>query len=391
MKNILLLLVVCVSFLLTGCWDRTEINDIALIMGIGLDQKNEKLVEITVEMSITKGLSGQGMEGGDGGAETMIRSGEGNTIADAISNLQEKIPREVFWGHAKTVVIGEKLAKKGIHEHLDFLSRHPQPRLRAQMFVSKGKAKDVMALTPLLEHSSSEVLRELAKSKLLMDVTLKDLLQMLSGDAGAAALPMVSILSPQKGQKPLQTIAYINRTAIFKKDKMVGQINDKLTRGVLWFRNEIKHATVTLRPEGGQGNVSCTLLRADIELIPKIEDGKWEMTVKSVTEDDVVLNDSKLNMMNPKIVKLLEQDLKKDLEERFTLTLQNVQKKKKADILGFADAFHRKYPKEWQKAKDHWDDIFPNIEVTFETKVYVRRPGMTTTQQGLPEKEVKKK
>ncbi|MEW9670624.1 Ger(x)C family spore germination C-terminal domain-containing protein [Ammoniphilus sp. 3BR4] len=51
----------------------------------------------------------------------------------------------------------------------------------------------------------------------------------------------------------------------------------------------------------------------------------------------------------------------------------------------------RKYPKEWQKSKDHWDDIFPSVEVTFDLKAYVRRPGMNTNPQGLPEDEVKKK
>nr|WP_197032302.1 hypothetical protein [Bacillus sp. UNC41MFS5] len=56
-----------------------------------------------------------------------------------------------------------------------------------------------MALLPPLESSSSEVLRELTASKVLMDITLKDVLQMLSGDAHAAAVPMVTIDPAAKG------------------------------------------------------------------------------------------------------------------------------------------------------------------------------------------------
>ncbi|MEW9673363.1 Ger(x)C family spore germination protein [Ammoniphilus sp. 3BR4] len=349
MKHMLfVLLLLANSFLLSGCWDRTEVNDLALVVGVGIDKKDKKTVELTVEFSVPKALGGGGGGGGGsaggGGPQTLVRSGEGNTVADAISDLQEKIPRDVFWGHAKVIVIGEKAAKEGIREHLDFFSRQPQTRLRAHVFVAKGKAKDVMALLPPLEGSSSEVLRELAKSEILADVTLKELFQMLTGDAQAAALPMVSRLPPGEGLEPQQTIAYINRTAIFKKDKMIGQISDKLTRGVLWFRNEIQQATVTVKTEKGKGYISTTLLRANTELIPKIEGGKWKITVKAVTEDDVILNASNLNLMNPEFVKILEKGLQKDLEKRLTLTLNKVQKELKADIFGFSEVFHRKYP-----------------------------------------------
>lgn len=206
------------------------------------------------------------------------------------------------------------LAKGGIRVPVDFLTRHPQPRLRAHLFVAKGKAKDILALHPPLERSPSEVLRELAVSEVLMDVTLKELLQMVSGDVQAAALPMVRILPPEKGMDPLQTIAYTNQTAIFKKDKMVGQISDTLTRGVLWFRNEIEQANVSIKPKEGKGYVSTTLLRANSELIPKIEEGKWKMTVKAVTEDDVKVNGSDLNLMNPEFIEMLQKELEKDLQ-----------------------------------------------------------------------------
>lgn len=393
-KWLLVAAVLLQTLLLAGCWDRVEINDVALVTGLGIDQKDEKTVEVTAEMHIPKVLGGGGGSGGAGGGgspQTFVRSGEGNTIADAISNLQERLPREVFWGQTKVIVFGEKLAKDGIRVPLDFLTTHPQPRLRARVFVAAGKAKDVLALHPPLERSPSEVLREMAKSEVLMDVTLKELLQMLSGDALAAALPMVRILPPEKGMDPLQTIAYIQQTAIFKRDKMVGQISDTLTRGVLWMRNEIKQAHVSMKPNEGKGYVSTTLLHANSELIPKIEDGKWKMTVKAVTEDDVIVNGSDLNLMNPKFIEMLQKELKKDLQHRLNLTLEKVQKEMKVDIFRFAEAFHRKYPKEWKKARKDWDKIFPTVEVTYDIQAYIRRPGLSTTPQGLPEDEVKKK
>ncbi|QSB50261.1 Ger(x)C family spore germination protein [Parageobacillus toebii] len=379
--------------LLSGCWDRTEVNDLALIVGLGIDQTKNGKIRLTVEIVVPRsaGGGGQMMDGGGaGGGETIIRSGTGVTVADAISNLQEKLSRRVFWGHTKVIVFGEKAAKAGIRQHLDFLSRNPEVRLRSNVLVSEGTAKSVLELVPPIEQSSSEVLRELSESQLLLRVTVKDVLQMLSGDAGATALPMVKIKSPEEGKKDLQTIAFIQRTAIFKKDKMIGDIDDQLTRGVLWLRNEIKEANITIKPKGEKGNITATLIRAHTELIPKYEKGKWKMIVKATAEDDIILNGTKLDLLNPKYTKMIEKELAKETNKRIRNTLKKVQKEMKADIFGFADTFHRKYPREWNRVKDRWEEIFPDVEVVVKTKVYVRRPGIDTAPQGLPEQEVKK-
>jgi spore germination protein KC len=379
--------------LLSGCWDRTEVNDLALIVGLGIDQTKNGKIRLTVEIVVPKSVGGGGQMmggGGAGGGETIIKSGTGVTVADAISNLQEKLSRRVFWGHTKVIVFGEKAAKAGIRQHLDFLSRNPEARLRSNVLVNKGTAKSVLELVPPIEQSSSEVLRELSESQLLLRVTVKDVLQMLSGDTGAAALPMVKIKPPEKGKQEQQTVAFIQRTAIFKKDKMIGDIDDQLTRGVLWIRNEIKEANITITPKGEKGNITATLIRAHTELIPKYEKGKWKMIVKATAEDDIILNGTKLDLLNPKYTKMIEKELENEMNKRIRNTLKKVQKEMKADIFGFADIFHRKYPREWNRVKNRWEEIFPTVEVVVKTKAYVRRPGIDTAPQGLPEQEVKK-
>jgi spore germination protein KC len=394
LQKVAKLLFVCVYLiLLSGCWDRTEVNDLALIVGLGIDQTKNGEIRLTVEIVVPKSVGGGGQVmggGGAGGGETIIKSGTGVTVADAISNLQEKLSRRVFWGHTKVIVFGEKAAKAGIRQHLDFLSRNPEARLRSNVLVSKGTAKSVLELVPPIEQSSSEVLRELSESQLLLRVTVKDVLQMLSGDTGAAALPMVKIKPPEKGKQEQQTVAFIQRTAIFKKDKMIGDIDDQLTRGVLWIRNEIKEANITITPKGEKGNITATLIRAHTELIPKYEKGKWKMIVKATAEDDIILNGTKLDLLNPKYTKMIEKELENEMNKRIRNTLKKVQKEMKADIFGFADIFHRKYPREWNRVKNRWEEIFPTVEVVVKTKAYVRRPGIDTAPQGLPEQEVKK-
>ncbi|MCZ8515132.1 Ger(x)C family spore germination protein [Paenibacillus filicis] len=391
----LLITFLCASVLpLAGCWDRKELNDVVLIMGAGIDKKGDKIeasVQLTVPRAMGGGEQSLGGGGGGGGKEkpSLVRSATGVTVADAMARLQEKVPRKLFWGHTKILVIGEKLAKEGIREYMDYIARHPEPRLRMFVFVSKGKAADILDTIPKLERESAEAAREEAKFRFAMQVTFKDLMQMFRGDSGAAALPWLEMVPGRPGGT--ESVLRLNGTAVFKKDKMVGYIDDEVTRGVVWLRNEIKTATITIEPKEAEGHISFVMLRATTKLIPQISGGTWKMTAKLETEDDIVENTTSLNMMNPTVVKLLEQEAEKDLEERTRKALDEGQKKLKADIFGFAEAFHRKYPKQWEASKDRWDEIFPNIDVQLESKVRIRRPGLATEPPAVPEEEVKAK
>ncbi|WP_274651198.1 Ger(x)C family spore germination protein [Paenibacillus humicola] len=395
-SRIFLILFLAVTLLpLAGCWDKRELNDVLLVTGAGID-KNDKGIELSIQMILPRALNGgqQLMKGDSGGGEgrgqtTTVISAVGTTIADAMSKLQEKTARRIFWGHVKIMVIGEELAREGISEYMDFLTRHPQPRLRMSIFVCKGKAADILDMQPELERETSEVARQEAELGFGMQVTLKELLLMLRGETGAALLPWLEKAPMRQDQANLNTALRLTGSAVFKQDKMIGHIDDEVTNGVQWLRNKIKLDTVTIRTEEAEGYVSLEMIHAHLTLTPRIENEKWNMTVSIETQEDIYENTTKLNMMNPTVVKKLQKVAEKDLKIFIESALDVGQKKLKADIFGFAKAFHRKYPKQWESAKDRWDKIFPEIEVTINPRVNILRPGLSTEPPAVPHKEVK--
>ncbi|MFJ8244243.1 Ger(x)C family spore germination protein [Peribacillus asahii] len=366
--------------LLTGCWDRVELTDVSLIKGVGIDRIDDGTIEVTVEVAVPQAQSQGGGEGGaalgSGGLMKVVtRSGKGKTISDALEHIQEQLPRRIFWGHSEVIVLNEKLVREGIREQVDYFIRDPKPRIRSYVFVTKEKAKDVLSLQTLL-YSPSEILWDMAESKALMNVTLVDLLQML--DSGDVAIPMVTRVPPQKGKKPNETTAYIYRTAVFKKDKMISSINDELTRGLMWIRNEGKDTQIALLPEGEKGYISLTLLRKETKLVPKIKGDKWEITVKTRTKGAIVANETNIQVKSPEEIKVLEKQLAKQIEERLNRTVQKIQKEQKVDIFGFGEAFERKYPKEWREAKGKWDAIYPQVDVKLDIDATILRIGAGT-------------
>ncbi|WP_246061693.1 hypothetical protein [Paenibacillus oralis] len=91
---------------LGGCWDRTELNDLALITALAFDQAENNQVRATVQFILPQNQAGGGtMGGGAAGAgaakRTSVRSEMGRDISDALSKLQREIPRRMFWGSAK--------------------------------------------------------------------------------------------------------------------------------------------------------------------------------------------------------------------------------------------------------------------------------------------------
>ncbi|RRN70966.1 Ger(x)C family spore germination protein [Peribacillus simplex] len=390
----MVILLMTMTPIVSGCWDRVEINDLAIVTAAAIDKKDNNQIELSIQVFIPKSISSGGGQGGtgqgEGGATTLVRSEIGSNISDAVSKLQSKIPRKIFWGHCKVFIFGEQLAREGIQEQLDFLLRHPQPRERANVYVSEGKARPILESVPPLESYSAKVLKELSDLHIGMLVTIQKLDEMLTGKPQAAALPFIKILPPEKGQKNLQGIPYIVGTAVFKKDKMTGTLTEKETRGLLWLRDEMGSYTVSIKPKGVKGEISLSPVSAQVKIIPQIINDKWKLFVKVNTEGSVIQNETNLNLSSPHSIKVAEKAYQKDIEKRILQAFRQTQKKK-ADILGLGKEFYRKYPNQFNKVENQWNEVFAEMEVEIDVNANIRRQGYINKPSGVSENEVKDK
>lgn len=395
MKKILCILSIVGVILLSGCWDRVEINDLAIVTGAAIDLTDDNQIELSIQVFIPRSIGSGGGQGGGGssggGPVTLLESHKGINFADAMSKLQGQMPRKIFWGQCKVFIFGEKLAKKGIQEKIDVLIRHPQIRERSYLFVSKGNAKIELESQPPLERYSAESIRELSALHIGMHVTPLDIDEMLTGESQAAAMPIIESKPLKGNQNKSIKYPHITGTAVFKKDKMIGKLSGKKTRGILWLRNEMEAYSVSVRVKGVSGVISLNPVSENIKIIPKIHNDKWKIYVKITTEGAVNENGTKLLISSPQSIKTVEKAFEKSIKKRIELALEEVQHKMKADILGFGKEFHRKYPKQWKQIENRWEQVYPEVEVTIDVEGHIRRQGYITKPAGLPEKEVKEK
>ncbi|GGE15308.1 spore germination protein KC [Marinithermofilum abyssi] len=382
-KRALCLLLMASLPILPGCWDRKELNEIALIRAVGIDRTEDGQIEVTILQAIpvragTGGEGGGGGGGGGGGSQQMVLSARGITIPEAKAKLQEKMGRRIFTGHQELVVLGKRLAKTGIREALDFFARFPGFRKDAFLFVTESSPKEIFETVAPGEPTATETLYKMVKLERAVDITIMRVLQEVSGDAEAAVIPVV--------MKVNDTTLALDGAAVFRGDKMVDHLDRKAAEGLLWIRNEFISRIINTRLPGERGYVSLEVTRSETELIPKIEGKKRRILLKVTAEDDVHFNGTRLSLYNPSVVDRIARPMERILRDRIRRTVKKVQKKSRADVLGFARAFHREYPEEWAKMKDHWNEqVFPRLDVDIQVRVHIRRPGVTDRPAGLPE------
>ncbi|OAS16125.1 hypothetical protein A8708_05910 [Paenibacillus oryzisoli] len=372
--------------LLTGCWDRIEVNDVALITGAAVDKIGPNTILLSVQIFVPRSSSNNAMsdQGANvGNQASIVTSATGENIADALSHIQEKLPRKLFWGHSEVFLFSEDIAKDGIRDEIDYLMRAPQPRERAYMYVVKGMARQMLTTQSFLERNSAEVMREISKGKLSLSTTLADLARMLVDETGAAATPWIKMLPVSAPNNYNNIPTPVNGTAVFLHGKLVGVVDEFTTRGVLWIRNEINQAVVTVNPEeNSPSSVSLRLISSSTKIKPVIKNGIWSLDIQIRTENSALQNSTSLKISaDLKDVTIIEAAMNKDIEDRVRIALNRIQKELKADIFDFGGAFHRAYPKEWEQNKAHWEEIFPKIEVTIHPHATIQRPGLTNIKE----------
>lgn len=86
-----------------------------------------------------------------GESESVILTEEAKTIAEAIRIIKAKIDKELDFGHAKLIVIGEGFAKDGISGMLDWFSRRRDLQQVAYVGLGKPDAISILENKPKVE------------------------------------------------------------------------------------------------------------------------------------------------------------------------------------------------------------------------------------------------
>jgi len=382
-RKLLFCIVVLITMipLLAGCWSSHEINDLVIVNEMGIDENNGNF-DITLSIIKPNSLfSTTSTEENNENQQNnyLIVTATGNSILDAISQLSRSLPGRIYMGHLDLVVIGENAARDKMESSLDILKRIADFRPNIHLLVAKGSAKDMLRLQPQLNITLGMVVRDLSKSNRYSSTKMvQDISQFLkqSSNPGSDAYTGVAVSNVSNDVD--SDLLGIEGTAVFKKGHLVGFLDHKQTRGLLWLNGKLKNEVIVLNcNESGNNHVSLKVYESHANLSPRFEGGKLTMELdvhvnadlEEVTCTHFKYNTAEFDQLNHQLQQFIQQET--------TDVLNLVKNQWQTDIFNFGQAIYRKYPRQWKMIAPHWrNDELQKMPVTVKVSVNITDHGM---------------
>ncbi|HSO57319.1 MAG TPA: Ger(x)C family spore germination protein [Paenisporosarcina sp.] len=384
MKKITLILLIA-SLVLTGCWDKRELDELAITMAIGVDESDVGYL-VTAQVVVPLEVS---IEGNTGNSPiTQVRA-EGETIFEAIRKLAKIVPREIYPGHLRMLVISETVAEEGIGEIVDYFSRNWEMRSDFYVVVAKETtAEEILNVSTAIEtipansmFNMLNVAQETWSST--RGIHINDLISDIGSGEKEAVVTGVEVIGDEElgsSKKNLETITPKARLrlvdlGVFKKDKFVGWLTEEESIGYNKITNQVKSAVTTLScPEGG--TIAIELIRANSKIKGKIINGTPEVEVKMKAEGNIAEVDCQIDLMNAENITKLEKLYSEKLKETMQNSITTLQQDFNSDIFGFGQAIYRADAKAWKKLESNWDQEFSELQVIVKVDAKITQFGV---------------
>ncbi len=370
-RLLLCLLIIISVFICTGCYDIRELEGIAIVTGIAVDQtKYPDTIQFTVQIAKAEAIAAKG--GGTGGdSAVMMMDSTAHDVIDALNSLRHDNSRELFLHHNQVVIFGRSLAEVGITSYLDAFLREYESRLEVPFIVADGNAKDVLGTEMELEKIPAIGIRRMVRhktqiSELFGNNMLSFVSKMMENTTSPVA-PIIKIIEEEETKR-----LSLSGLAIFKGDKMIGELNQTQSRGFAWLMGKIQDSSVTIDTKKGKAELE--IIGSSSKIKPTF-DGE-RLNIKA--EIKGIFNVTELkglhNIEIDELIDLLVRSTKQEIK-KLILSCFKVCQNLNTDIFGFGEYIRKHHPNQWEKLRARWDNIFPAINLSLEIDVTIEDLG----------------
>lgn len=375
MKKVIIL--ISLMFILGGCYNYKELNNYSIATGMAIDYEDNKYEVSMLISNSSKNSSEQGSS-----YQTVVYSGEGKTIYEAIKNVGLISPKEIYIGHLSVIVISENTAKEGLYKSLDFLLEEPRSKKNFYVVLAKGdKAKDVLSITTPLSDFPSQTLADNIQSTDLLQgsvvaIDFNTLMYDLLNEGIDPVLNGFKVVGDAKDGAKASNVetnlpkAYLKLTSlgIFKGDKLIKWATQDESRGINIVNDKTKESYVQTKCQDGYIVINTEKISSEVS-VDKEGNVAIEINGHGLINEvtcDVDLNDQKTI---DGIEKKAENKIKKFVKKAI-----NLSKETKADLFGIGHKFYQDHPKEYQEI-ENWDEYLTTIDYDVKVKIDLNHTG----------------
>lgn len=378
MKKIFLLLPLL--FLLTGCYNYRELNDLAIISGVSVS-KVDDTYKITAEI-----VNPKKDQDASGGKETdyVIYEGEGKSMQEAFREIVKESPQKLYGAQMDVLIIEEETAKEGIGDIIDFFARDPEVRSEFYVLISKTD-EPLKIVTPLINITSKNILKSLEATNTYMGisnmVTYHELISNYLNPYLEIALPSVEIIGNKEIGETNENIEsstskatnVISNMAVFKEGKLIGYLTKEESIAYNIIMNNSK--TVVIRNEYDNNKfIVNEIIKSSCEMKPNLEKKKVTLSIKgTATIADV---NKKVDLENTSEYKKIQDKFNETVEKLVKNAIKSTNEKFNSDIYGFRDLFYKSDAKKFKKMYKKLKNNFLNeLEIEVKSNIEIIEKG----------------
>lgn len=373
-KLIVFILILSNTLFFSGCWGYTEIDKYSMVAGVAIDEgKNGYKYTFTFELiNIDKKTSE---------FKSDLIEIDANTLFGGIRDMIGISSKKLSFTHCKLILINSKVAQKGVSNVLDSVIRDYEGRIGMKVAVSRGNsAREVLESKPV---SMSIISYELVSiinqnPKYLSEAPNTEVYEMYDeiNGAGIETVTPCFVSKMNDGEKSYRLAG----TAVFKGDKVVGYLNNDESKAFLFIINQVKGGLITyVVDEDSKSHASMEVYSNKSSIEPQVVNG--ELVFKIKVSPTVTLANLEVGTQvfeyNEYYEGMFKQLTEAELEKHINDVLYKAQKQLNSDIFGMGDLLYKTMPKEWDKYKKNWNEVYKNVKVEFNVNVSIRGTGTT--------------
>ncbi len=374
----ILLLVVLLVPLLSGCWDRKEVHHIAFLTSILYDLNENNEQRVVFEVLKPLGLTSEECSE----SPTIIFVAEGASIPEVLRNSNKSIERELFAGNNQVRFFSEKYAQNDLTDILDFFIRDLLADERPHMIVIKGDDPDMIYHTTLAlsteigGYIEGLIENETKNTGRAVQVTTMCFMNYSYSEGRQGVTSVVEIVENEMGHFGTTTTSdsedkkYMiscEGLAVFKDNILVGYldgdgarayniINKKFKESYEYV--EVDEAKISLRFDKIKTKIDVTLVD-DIPII----------NIDIKTNISLLQVGSTIDIYDEEDINAIQDALGDKIEGQIIEAINKTQSEYASDIFGFGSILHKNHPKDWKRIKKSWDDsYYPSAQIKVEMK-----------------------
>lgn len=377
-----MLITILVVMTMTGCWDARELYNISMVVGLGIDKgEADDTVLLTAQIVKPQKLksSFDASTSSQSKAYWNLQS-TGDTVFDAVREFTHKTSQKLYISHSDVIILGKEVASDDVQKYLDFFTRSNETRPNTHILVANGTAAEILDVQPELDNLPAINISKLIDAQGLTSyskaVDFEEFTNRLLSSTTSPVAPIISV-EDNNNEKVLS----INGLAVFKQNKMVGELNSMQTRGFLWVIGEVETGVIVIPYKDGK--VSIEIKKATSKVKPKFVEDKILMQIEIQFAGVLVGQTVTENLATVPAFEELIKLINIAIEGEILDSLKKAQELN-ADIFGFGETIHKKDRKKWKELEPNWDSIFSSIQLDLEIESKLIGTGHAT-KPAMPE------